>query len=194
MLLNTKYRLGIDEFGEIELEQETEEEPLADLEKIRNREGQIGKTSIEDVMLALDNLEGDLEEGKDLFVRQGCQTCHNLERGPVMKGPYMGQIGSIMNRHQIAESILKPSASISQGFGTVQIRTGDEKIYVGFVTEETAEELVIRNIAGVANTVDKSTIKERRELESSMMPAGLANSLSFQQFASLVDFLKSQTE
>ena len=193
-LLNTKYRLGIDEFGEIEQEQEAEEEPLADLEKIRNREGQIGKTSIEDVMLALDNIEGDLEEGKDLFVRQGCQTCHNLDRGAVLKGPYMGQIGSIMNRHQIAESILKPSASISQGFGTVQIRTGDEKIYVGFVTEETADELVIRNIAGVANTVDKSTIKERRELESSMMPAGLANSLSFQQFASLVDFLKNQTE
>ncbi len=28
----------------------------------------------------------------------------------------MGQIGSIMNREQIAESILKPNASISQGF------------------------------------------------------------------------------
>lgn len=193
-LLNTKFRLGIEEFGEIKSEVPEENGPVVDLEKIRNREGQIGRTSIEDVMLALDKIKGDLEEGKELFVKQGCQTCHNLDRSGIMKGPFMGQIGSIMNRHQIAESILKPSASISQGFGTVQVRTGDEKIYVGFVTEETAEELVIRNIAGIANTLQKSDIKERRELESSMMPAGLANSLSYQQFASLVDFLKNQTE
>lgn len=193
-LLNTKFRLGIDSFGEIESEKPDRREPLADLDKIRNREGQVGKTSIEDVMLALDKIQGDPDEGRELFVKQGCMTCHNLEQSSIMKGPYMGQIGSIMNRHQIAESILKPSASISQGFGTVQIRTGNEKIYVGFVTEETADEVVIRNIAGIANTLNKSDIKERRELESSMMPAGLANSLSFQQFASLVDFLKNQTE
>ncbi|HLT94743.1 MAG TPA: hypothetical protein VKZ56_09295, partial [Membranihabitans sp.] len=193
-LLNTKFRLGVDQFGTLEKAEEVEDAPLVDLEKIRNREGQIGKTSIEDVMLALDQIKGDIEEGRELFVRQGCQTCHNLERSAVMKGPYMGQIGSIMNRHQIAESILKPSASISQGFGTVQIRTRDEKIYVGFVTEETADNLVIRNIAGEATRLEKSNIQERKELESSMMPAGLANSLSFQQFASLVDFLKDQTE
>lgn len=192
--LNTRYRLGIDQFGQIEEDVEEESAPLVDLEKIRNIEGQIGKTSIEDVILALDKIEGDVEEGRLLFVKQGCQTCHNLDRSAVMKGPYMGQVGSIMNRHQIAESILKPSASISQGFGTVQIRTRDEKIFVGFVTEETAGELVIRNIAGIATTLDKSEIQERKELESSMMPAGLANSLSFHQFASLVDFLKSQTE
>lgn len=193
-VLNTKFRLGIEDFGVIETEKPVENEVVADLEKIRNREGQIGKTSIEDVMLALDKIEGNQDEGKALFVKQGCQTCHNLDRSTIMKGPYMGQIGSIMNRHQIAESILKPSASISQGFGTVQIRTGDEKIYVGFVTEETADDLVIRNIAGIAFSLKKSDIKERRELESSMMPAGLANSLSLQQFASLVDFLKKQTE
>lgn len=193
-VLNSKYRLGIESFGELEPKKPVEKQPLADLEKIRNKKGQIGKSSIEDVMLALDRIQGDVDEGKKLFVKQGCQNCHNVEPGEVMKGPFMGQVGSIMNRHQIAESILKPSASISQGFGTVQIRTGDEKIYVGFVTEESAEELVIRNIAGAATTLKKAEIKERNELESSMMPSGLANSLSFQEFASLVDFLKNQTQ
>lgn len=192
--LNSKYRMGIEAFGETGMKEIKEDVPIADLEKIRNKEGQIGKTSIEDVMLALDQIQGDVEEGRKLFVSQGCQTCHNVDRERVLKGPFMGQIGSIMNRQQIAESILKPNASISQGFSTVQIRTRDEKIYIGFVTEESADELVIRNIAGVASTLNTSEIQERKEMESSMMPAGLANSLSFQQFASLVDFLKEQTQ
>ena len=33
----------------------------------------------------------------------------------------MGQVGAILSRDQIAESILKPNASISQGFATVSI-------------------------------------------------------------------------
>lgn len=193
-LLNSKFRLGIEQFGELEERKPKEDLPVADLEKIQNRKGQIGKSSIEDVMLALGRIKGDVDEGAKLFVSQGCQTCHNIKREAVMKGPYMGQIGSIMNREQIAESILKPNASISQGFTTVQIRTEDEKIYVGFVTEESADELTIRNIAGIPTTLKTKDIKERKELESSMMPAGLANALSYKEFASLVDFLKNQTQ
>jgi hypothetical protein len=60
----------------------------------------------------------------------------------------MGQIGSIMTRQQIAESILKPSASISQGFATVTITAKGNKTYMGFVTEESAQRIVIRNIVG----------------------------------------------
>lgn len=119
-----------------------------DLEEIKNRKGQIGEASIEDVMLALQELSGDVEKGKKLFTRQGCQACHSINSGDVMKGPFLGQIGGIMNRQQIAESILKPNASISQGFSTVQIKTRNDKNYIGFVTEETANDLVLRGMGG----------------------------------------------
>ena len=165
-----------------------------DLEEIKNREGQIGEASIEDIMLALEELSGDVENGRSLFVQQGCQACHTIDQGEVMKGPHLGQIGGIMNRQQIAESILKPNASISQGFATVQITTSDNKSYTGFVTEETAEQLVLRDITGRATTIPKSNIRSRSELETSMMPAGLANALSYQEFTDLVDFLSKQVE
>ena len=109
-----------------------------------------------------------------------------------MKGPFMGQIGSIMNRDQIAESILKPNASISQGFTTVLIETNDDETYVGFVTAESADKLTIRDIAGNANQIEKKDIKSREELENSMMPSGLANALSFKELASLVTYLQQQ--
>jgi putative heme-binding domain-containing protein len=192
--LNGKYRLGIEQFGGTEQEQPKEEAPVVDLDEIKNKEGQIGESSIEDVMLALEQLDGDVEKGKKLFTQQGCQACHSISQGGVQKGPFLGQIGGIMNRQQIAESILKPNASISQGFATVQITTSDDKSYTGFITEETAEDLVIRNIAGQATRVEKSNIATRRELETSMMPAGLANALSYEEFTSLVDFLSEQVE
>lgn len=191
-ILNTRYRLAIDSFGIIEIQPPKEDAPKVDLEKLKNKKGQVGESSIEDVMLALDRIKGDPKEGAALFAQQGCKTCHAVDRSEVQKGPFMGQIGSIMNRQQIAESILKPNASISQGFSTVQIQTKSGNAYVGFVTEESADKLTIRNIAGVATTLAKSEIAERRELEHSMMPAGLANALSYQEFASLVAYLETQ--
>jgi putative heme-binding domain-containing protein len=109
-----------------------------------------------------------------------------------MKGPFMGQIGSIMNRDQITESILKPNASISQGFASFLIETKDSKSYMGFVTAESADELTIRDITGNATKLAKKNIKSRKEMENSMMPAGLANSLSYEELASLVTFLQGK--
>lgn len=191
--LNDKFRLDI---TELELKKQVavvkKKEETVDLEKIRNQKGQIGKTSIEDIMLAIQKIKGDPTKGKAIYAKQGCNACHSLSRSEPMKGPFMGQVGSIMNREQIAESILKPNASISQGFSTVAISTKDKKSYMGFITKETASIVEIRNIAGIATTINKSDISSRKEMEMSMMPAGLANSLSLEEFASLLAFLERQ--
>ena len=189
--LNDRLRLGIEELG-TQLEVPPIEETSIDLESIKNKKGQVGESSIEDVVLALGELKGDAILGKTIFTNQGCIACHNIERAQVMKGPYMGQIGSILNRDQIIESILRPNASISQGFTSVQITTNEGKVFMGFVTAESAEELTIRDIVGNATKLKMKNIKERKELENSMMPSSLANSLSFEELASLVTYLEQQ--
>lgn len=191
-MLNEKNRMGITKFGGDFTVTEVIEEPDVDLEKIKNQKGQVGASSIEDILLAMQEVKGDAVKGKTIFQNQGCNTCHSISADEPMKGPFMGQVGSILSREQIAESILKPNASISQGFATVMIATRDEKSYVGFVTAESAERVVIRNIAGQAFTISADNIKERKELENSMMPAGLANALSYDEFASLITFLSEQ--
>ena len=189
--LNAKHRMGITEFGG--------EEKVAvktgkkiDLEKIKNKKGQIGKSSIEDVMLAIEKIKGDPKVGEKLFTQQGCIACHSIKKGEALKGPYMGQIGSIMARDQIAESILKPNASISQGFASVLITAKNDKIYSGFITAETAEKVTMRNITGAEFVIKTKDIISRKEFETSMMPPGLANSLSFEEFASLITYLSLQ--
>lgn len=189
--LNDRHRLGIEELGTEEITQVAEENTV-DLEAIKNKKGQVGASSIEDVVLAVASIKGDAVKGKALFVSQGCLACHTVDKNQPMKGPFMGQIGSIMNRDQIVESILKPNASISQGFATVLLDTNDGKSFTGFVTEESADQLTIRDIGGNATQLKKSAIKSRKILETSMMPAGLANSLSYEELASLVTYLQQQ--
>ncbi|MCE7059848.1 c-type cytochrome [Dyadobacter sp. CY343] len=189
--LNGRQRMGIDEFGGEDIVVEKQELKI-DLSKISNKKGQIGENSIEDVMLAIARIPGDAAAGKLLFTKQGCVACHSINKNGPLKGPYMGQIGSIMNREQIAESILKPNASISQGFASVLITTKGDQSYMGFVSEESAEKLVLRDITGAVYTFKMSDITSRKELENSMMPPGLANELSYEEFASLITFLYEQ--
>ncbi|GAB4024146.1 hypothetical protein GCM10028809_00270 [Spirosoma gilvum] len=189
--LNSRLRMEIPEFG-VEEPVVAKEETKVDLEKIRNKKGQVGEASIEDVMLAMAKLDGNAALGKTLFTQQGCIACHSLSKTEPMKGPFMGQIGSIMTREQIAESILKPNASISQGFATVLITAKGGKSYTGFVTEESSARVVLRDITGQVYTIKASDILSRKEMETSMMPTGLVNALSYEEFASLITFLSQQ--
>ena len=189
--LNSRLRLDIAEFG-TEEPVAIHEENKVDLEKIRSKKGQVGASSIEDVMLSIAKIPGDAALGKTLFTQQGCVACHSLTRNEPLKGPFMGQIGSIMNREQIAESILKPNASISQGFATVLVTAKGNKSYTGFITEESATRMIMRDISGQVYTIKKSDVVSRKEMETSMMPAGLANALSYDEFASLIAFLDKQ--
>ncbi|HLT06838.1 MAG TPA: HEAT repeat domain-containing protein [Cyclobacteriaceae bacterium] len=191
--LNGRMRLGIPEFGGEERSMVVEEAKV-DLDKIKNKKGQVGESSIEDIMLAMAEIDGDPVLGKTIYMQQGCTACHSIEKGEPLKGPFMGQIGSIMSRQQIAESILKPNASISQGFATVLITTNDGKHFMGFITAESSERVVLRDITGAAHTIRAEDIQKREELATSMMPEGLANSLSYEEFAALITFLSQQKE
>ena len=168
------------------------DEPKVDLAKIAKQSGALSKMSIEDVMLALDKVKGDPKKGEELYTRQGCVACHTLKATDPVKGPYMGQVGSILSREQIAESILKPNASISQGFATVQIETKDKAFHVGFVSGQTADSVEMRDITGRVWSIKSAEIANRKELEMSMMPEGLVGALTLEEFVSLVSFLEKQ--
>ena len=167
-------------------------EPKVNLKKIMDKQGQVGEMSIEDVTIALGNTKGNINNGRDLFAKQGCVACHALNKDEVQKGPYLGQIGGIMDAERIALSILRPEQEISQGFKTVSITTKKGGAHVGFVTNRLSDQIEMRDIAGTVTTLKTSEIASETLLPISMMPAGLANGMSMNDFASLVHFLAKQ--
>lgn len=189
-----KHRVEIDgvDLQESQPDKPAETEPEVDLAAIASQEGEIGKMAIEDVIIALDKVKGNPAKGRELYTKQGCIACHTLDKDEALKGPFMGHIGGIMKPAQIAEAILKPNATISQGFATFLISTKDGGAAAGFITAESADEVEIRDITGRVTTIKTKEIKSRQELEVSMMPPGLASSMSLNDFASLVAFLANQ--
>ena len=167
-------------------------EPKVNLKKIMDKQGQVGEMSIEDVTIALGKTKGSMSKGKALFAQQGCVACHALNKDEVQKGPYLGQIGGIMDADRIAMSILRPEQEISQGFKTVSITTKKGGAHVGFVTNRLSDQIEMRDIAGTVTTLKTSEIASETLLPISMMPAGLANGMSMNDFASLVHFLAKQ--
>lgn len=167
-------------------------EPKVNLKKIMDKQGQVGEMSVEDISISLDKYKGDLSKGPDLFAQQGCVACHALKKDEVQKGPYLGQIGGIMDADRIAMSILRPEQEISQGFKTVSITTKKGGAHVGFVTNRLSDQIEMRDIAGTVTTLKTSEIASETLLPISMMPAGLANGMSMNDFASLVHYLAAQ--
>ena len=163
-----------------------------DFSKIAAKKGAVGQMAIEDLLIAIGKVKGDPSKGQKLYMQQGCFACHSLNAGDPLKGPHLGQIGAILDRQALAMSIVKPNDRISQGFATFNIKTKDGKVLQGFVSKETADQIEIRNIVGQIFTIPTANIVERKEDHKSMMPEGLVNALSIEEFASLLTFLQSK--
>lgn len=186
---------GLDLTGPAVAVKPGDNEPTVDVTKIaeqgKNAKKGIGTMGLEDVMIAIAKTKGDVKLGEKLFAKQGCVACHTTKEGQALKGPHLGLIGSQYKRDELARSILRPAEIIAQGFSTVSVTTKKGGAYVGFVSREAADSIDVRDIAGKVTTIKTADIAARTELPISMMPPGLANALSPEEFASLLAFLES---
>ncbi len=143
------------------------------------------------VVAAVLKLEGDPKAGAELFTRQTCVNCHTVSTEEPLKGPFLGNIANTFKRQDLADAILLPNKSIAQGFvaNFFVLKNGDE--HEGFVIQEAADKVVIRNVAAQEIQILTADIAERRKSEKSLMPEGLAANLTVKELASLIAYLES---
>ncbi len=147
--------------------------------------------SYEDIAARALKTAGDPKAGAEFFAKQGCVACHTVTPNDPPKGPFLGDIASRYPRAELIESILKPNAKIAQGFTTHWFETKEEDRYEGFIVRESGEEVEIRNILGVATVIPLKDVAKRGRLETSIMPVGLVDPLTVEEFASLLAYLES---
>jgi putative heme-binding domain-containing protein len=155
---------------------------------------QVLSYEVDDVVALMDS--ADAEHGRELFLHPqgaGCFKCHQMEgRGSVL-APDLSDIGSRTKTPQVLiESILKPSAVITEGFAQQQILTVNGKIYSGAVLEESGRSLKLVDVEGKVKTIRKTDIDERYGTKTSPMPAGFDKMMSTQQLADLTAWLMAQ--
>ncbi len=147
----------------------------------------IGETAIEDIVLYLQKAKGNAKKGARIINAVGCVACHNITPEGAIKGPNLATLGD-WKKDDIAEAIIKPAASISESWKT--INTTDGKMLVGTLVKETPTEVTLHDIAGTPTTIPVADIKSR-EPGLNMMSLHLCDSLTLQEFADLVEYLQS---
>ena len=136
---------------------------------------------------------GDAQKGAQVFKREtvGCYKCHQIRGEGVEFGPNLSEIGTKLAKDAIYESILDPSAGISFGYEAWQLefKNGDDAL--GLIVSETADEVALKAVGGITTRYQKADISRRTKQKLSIMPAGLAQTMSIDDLVNLVEYLSS---
>ena len=146
--------------------------------------------AIEDILKQALAQHGNAGRGEYLFTKLNCSKCHTVKKGEPLRGPFLPQVVKTYKREQVAEAILLPSKTLAQGFVTEIFQLDDGKTHTGFVTAESAEAIVIRDIEAREIKLDPNGIEGRKKDSKSIMPEGLVKDLTMTEFVSLLDYLQ----
>lgn len=136
----------------------------------------------------------NLTRGRDLFLsKQGvqCTLCHQMEGLGNIFAPDLSDLGKRAEADFIIQSIIDPSATITEGFATQIITTTDGQTRAGIVVEETGQSITLAFANGTTKSIPTSKIKSRKGSHISPMPP-FAGALAPQQVADLAAYLLSK--
>jgi putative heme-binding domain-containing protein len=131
------------------------------------------------------------ENGKRAFARARCFECHRIANEGGNRAPDLTGAGARFSERDLLEAVLRPSASITDQYGQVQIVTRDERLLVGRVEREDAQTLVLHVSAPVDEslTLGKDEIAERGPSRLSAMPEGLLDVLEEAEVLDLLAYV-----
>ncbi|MBX3414769.1 MAG: HEAT repeat domain-containing protein [Pirellulales bacterium] len=143
--------------------------------------------------------EGSAERGKALFQDVkglACVKCHAVggDAKAVLAGPDLAGIGGKYDRREIIRSVLEPSNRLLSGYEMTVVATSAGEVLQGVVKSDTAERLELVDVNGKVLTIATDDIEERMRSELSLMPTGLYEGISVEEFADLMAYLRSLKE
>ena len=153
-------------------------------------------TPVEDDLagwLARGNGDADAEAGERIFFSPksvGCWRCHEHEGRGAAVGPALATIARNMTRERLVESIVQPSKEIAPLYTPWLLQLDDGRSLAGmYVGEEVDGTLRLADTTGKVHRVHPRSIELKQPSEQSIMPAGLAQQLTSQEWRDLLAFL-----
>lgn len=134
-------------------------------------------------------LEADARAGRELF-RQHCSTCHRIGDLGVNVAPDISD-SRVKTPAQLLTDILNPNQAIDNNYVSYTVVTTGGQSHVGVIGTETANSLVLRQAEDKSVTLLRSEIEAIRSNGVSLMPEGFEKTLSRQQVADVISFVKN---
>lgn len=134
----------------------------------------------------------DTSAGERIFFNRKiaiCGNCHQVNERGARVGPDLTFIGRGMDRSRLLESILQPSKEVSPYLRPWIITMNDGKVHTGIAMRRGGNAEVYLGIDGKEIRLDKRQIKTKHESHISLMPEGLALTMTLQELRDLMAFL-----
>lgn len=140
-----------------------------------------------DELLALD---GDPSRGRRLFTstRAQCSVCHSVSGRGGNVGPDLTEVVTKLERPALLDAVLNPSAGIAHGYDGWLLSLADGRRLTGFIQAD-GERLLFKDSTGERHVLAPEQVFERRPLQLSIMPEGVALGLSPAELADVLAFL-----
>jgi putative heme-binding domain-containing protein len=138
--------------------------------------------------------KGDVTRGGQLFrdlKGLACIKCHVVGKEGGAVGPELSSVASKYPRDELIAAVLDPSAKISSGYEPTILALADGRVLTGIVRNETPDAVEIQDAEAKTLRIPKDQIDQRKQGEVSLMPNGLAQGLTPQDFADLIAYLET---
>jgi putative heme-binding domain-containing protein len=133
-------------------------------------------------------MNGDATRGLTVF-KTNCSVCHQVNGEGMDFGPKLSEIGSKLPKEGQYLAILHPDAGISFGYEGYEIKFKDGSTVAGIISSKTETDLQVKFPGGVVSNYKTADVVSMKQLDSSMMPAGLQEAMSTQELVDLVQYL-----
>lgn len=136
------------------------------------------------------SLPADPANGRAVFRRE-CASCHRLDREGVAVGPDLFGIRN-QPKEAILLHVLVPDHEITPGYLAYTVATRDGRVLNGLIASETPSAITLRQPLGLEETIPRDAIEALAASGQSLMPQGLEQSVTRQEFADLLAFLRGE--
>ncbi|MEO6288830.1 MAG: c-type cytochrome, partial [Ginsengibacter sp.] len=140
--------------------------------------------SVEEII----KLKGDAAAGRLVFA-QRCASCHKAGSEGNTIGPELTTIGKKFDRTALLDAVINPSAAIVFGYEPWLVNKKDGESVYGFLISENKNNIVLKDIAGQKHVIPIDQVSVKQKQNKSLMPDPMANGLSENDLANVVEFL-----
>ena len=119
-----------------------------------------------------DPLPGDPARGAAVYGNSGCAGCHIVAGAGSGFGPDLSEVGDRRSAAYLRRTVLKPSASLPEGFLFVRAVTAAGQTIEGIRANEDTFSIQIKDASGRFHSLRKQELKDLQKLRGqSPMPA-----------------------
>lgn len=133
-------------------------------------------------------LKGEPGQGREIFAKH-CATCHRVGELGQPVGPDIGGFAQ-KPAEALLVAILDPNQAVEPRYRSYVAATSGGRVITGILANETAAGITLIDSQGKRQDVLRTDLEELRALGQSLMPEGMEKSLSPQNMADLIAFLR----